>query len=224
MQKKQRIFLGSACLVVLIIFIIWTLLVANGVLQSLDESIVEAIVSFRGEKGGFWYWLTRITTELGFIYVMVPLFIALFIIFRLDLKSVGIAAGTGCTYIVNSIVKKIVCRPRPLEIYHWMSEHSFSFPSGHTCTSTFLYGFMAYLVLTSNLDKKKKNIFGSILIFIIPYIGFTRMILSVHYFSDVIGGMLLGSLMICFAIFVYEELRAKNFNFLRPFIDRKIKR
>ena len=224
MSNKKKFILGGLALSTLIIFIIWAVLVSNGVTQALDDAIVEAVVNFRGEKGGFWYWLTRITTEFGDKLIIIGSILVCLIVFRVDLKSLSMGLGAGSVHLINSAVKKIVNRERPLEIYHWMSESSKSFPSGHTINSTFLYGFIAYLILTSNLKNKIKYPLAGAFIFVIPWVGFTRIVLSVHYFSDVIGGMLFGSFILISIILIYETLKSKGIDGFRPLIDKKLKK
>lgn len=222
MDNKKRIILGGIALGFVALFIVWTLLVINGVTQKFDNSVVEAVVGFRGEKGGFWYWLVRITTELGNKYFIIAFLLVILVLQKLDLRSFVISIGAGTNYIIYALIKKVVGRARPLEIFQWMYESSLSYPSGHTANSTFVFGFSAYLILTSKLEKKYKIIISSILLFIIPWIGFTRIVLSVHYFSDVIGGLFLGIAVISCAIFILEEFSARGYNGLRNFVDKKL--
>ena len=56
------------------------------------------------------------------------------------------------------------------------------------------YGFLIYLIHNFVKNKKVKNILTIILIINILLIGFTRIYLGVHYFTDVVGGFLLGSI------------------------------
>ena len=61
------------------------------------------------------------------------------------------------------------------------------------------------------------------LIPILIYIS--RLMLSVHYFSDVIGGITNGLMFLTLSILIVEILEDKtNFNGLKPLIDKKLKR
>ncbi len=184
-------------------------------------SIVESIVSFRGEKGGSVYWLCRLLTELGFVYVIVAIIIVILIIRKVDLKSIFLGLGVLTTYIVNMIVKVIVRRERPPLEYRWMSESSMSYPSSHTMCTTFFYGFLAYILLTSNLPKKVKYPLVSLCGIIIPVVATTRLILSVHYFSDVIGGFIFGLALLFGAILLYEFLFNKGYDGFKKLILKK---
>lgn len=223
----RKIFTRNAILaflsaILLIFFIIWSVLVNAGKLDWLDNKIVEGVIGFRGEKGGFWYWLCRITTEFGFVYIIVAVIILFLVLRKADLKSILLGLGVGMTYIINMIVKLIIRRERPAEEYRWMVEHSMSYPSSHTMCTTFFYGFITYIVLTSNLNKRVKIAISTIAIAIIPWVGFTRIVLSVHYFSDVIGGLVFGITLLFAAIPLYEHFHNKGYDGFKNKIEAKL--
>ncbi len=64
-------------------------------------------------------------------------------------------------------------------------ESSPSFPSGHTQGAMVAWGYMAY--------SFKKVWFWVLAILMIALIGFSRMVLGVHYPQDVIGGLIVGA-------------------------------
>ncbi|MFH1482250.1 MAG: phosphatase PAP2 family protein [Patescibacteria group bacterium] len=92
---------------------------------------------------------------------------------------------------------------------------SFSFPSGHAVISMVFYGFLTYVFL-----KNIKKIYYKISIFfvglfIILIVGFSRLYLGVHYFSDVFVGYFIGILWLIFSIsllnaYIIESKNKKN--------------
>lgn len=208
--------------ILLVLFTVWSILVVNDIVDPMDEAIVEAIVSFRGEKGGFWYWLVRTTTEFAYIFVVIPIALVVIILYKGNLRSLSLAGGMGVMKVTNSVVKKMICRERPNPLYHWMTENSYSYPSGHTTSAVVCYGLLAYIIYRSNLKKSLKYSLIGIQCFIILWVGFTRMVLSVHFFSDIIGGLLSGSLLVVLVIALCEFLESKGFDGL-PTIITKIK-
>lgn len=101
------------------------------------------------------------------------------------LAGLGVAAG------LNSLIKKLIRRPRP-GIVHLISESGFSFPSGHSASSMMFYGFLIYLVQKRCKKEKVKMSLSIMLASIILAIGASRIYLGVHYASDVIGGFAFG--------------------------------
>lgn len=202
----------------LVLFIVWSSLVHFKHLNSLDNAILNSVVNFRGEKGGFIYYLTRILTELGFVYVILLIIIAFLIKTKGDLKSMFLSLGVLTTYLVNMIVKIIITRQRPPLEFRWMSESSYSYPSSHTMCSTFFYGFIAYLIMRSSLKKSHKIILSTISVLIVLVVAFTRVILAVHYFSDVVGGFLFGISLLAASILLYEFMNQKGFKGLKKYL------
>lgn len=67
-----------------------------------------------------------------------------------------------------------------------------SFPSGHTTAATAVYGFLAYAIardLPTARQRFEVSFWTAALVLVI---GFSRMFLSVHFFSDVLSGLLVG--------------------------------
>lgn len=105
--------------------------------------------------------------------------------------------------IFEFILKRIIQRPRPLSGVY--PEGSFSFPSGHAVVVIGFFGFLMYLAL-KNIKKRKDRaavwIFGALVILLV---GFSRLYLGVHYFSDVIGGYLLGAIWLAIGIYIHQK-------------------
>ncbi|HHD57260.1 MAG TPA: phosphatase PAP2 family protein, partial [Desulfobulbaceae bacterium] len=106
-------------------------------------------------------------------------------------------------------------RPRPAEAVFY--EHSYSFPSGHATIAVAFYGFLGYLAVrhTSNWQTKVKLFFFTIIV--IGLLGLSRIMVGVHYLSDVWGGYLVGTLWLIIAVSLTEWLVAqKNLRFHTP--------
>ena len=89
------------------------------------------------------------------------------------------------------VVKEVVERPRP-PWPHLVAATGYSFPSGHTTTSTVTYGLLAVVAWRSRLPvvARRVAVFAGVLL---PFlVGLSRIALGVHYPSDVLGGWLAG--------------------------------
>jgi undecaprenyl-diphosphatase len=107
--------------------------------------------------------------------------------------------GGAFIYMAKEIVKK--ARPEnALAI-----ETSPSFPSGHALISLIFFGFLIFIVLNSLKSKAYKPIISIALIVLILLIGISRLILNVHFFSDVLGGWLLGLFILFASISIKQQ-------------------
>lgn len=89
--------------------------------------------------------------------------------------------------------------PRPKGLA-WYEEISYSFPSGHATVAMAYYGILFYLLLMmcrSHFQRMAVAVTG---VGFILFMGFSRIYLGVHYFSDVIGGFAIGLVWLLFSI------------------------
>jgi undecaprenyl-diphosphatase len=104
--------------------------------------------------------------------------------------------------LLNLLGKLFFHRVRPIAALY--TEGSFSFPSGHATMAVAFYGFIVYII-SRHVKRKSKKInivFWGLLV--ILAIGFSRLYLGVHYWSDVWGGYLLGLLWLIIGISISE--------------------
>ena len=79
-----------------------------------------------------------------------------------------------------------------------------SFPSGHVLRTVFVYGLLAYL--SSRLGLGRSWGLRVLAIVVIGAVAVDRLYLEVHWFSDVVGGLLLGGIGLLAAM-LWLELR-----------------
>ena len=130
-----------------------------------------------------------VLTNFGDFYIPLIIIICIFIFIKNKKYFYILVSGYTFSGIIVYISKTIIQRPRPLEALIDIPR-SFSFPSGHTLTSIVFYITLWYL-LTCKATNKVKTITFIITLLIVILIGMSRIYLGVHYFSDVIGGIIL---------------------------------
>lgn len=110
--------------------------------------------------------------------------------------------------LLNLLLKALIHRPRPEMILYFA--HGYSFPSGHAMVSLVAYGFLTYLLCLQNRSWKPRTalIWGCGILVIL--IGFSRIYLGVHYFSDVIAGFAAGGVWLSTCITATELVRKKR--------------
>ncbi|HEU5482496.1 MAG TPA: phosphatase PAP2 family protein [Sphingomicrobium sp.] len=94
-------------------------------------------------------------------------------------------------------------RLRPEELDHLVPVSSASFPSAHAANSMIVYLTIA-LVLTAGLPRSRLAAGGAIALSLL--VGLSRVILGVHYPSDVVGGWAFGLLWVLLALPLAERL------------------
>lgn len=92
-------------------------------------------------------------------------------------------AGNGA---LNEVLKKFFSRERPAFEVPFLVEANYSFPSGHAMTSILVYGLLAYVV-SREFPKHRTGLLMSVT-WLGAFIGTSRMVLGVHYPSDVLAG------------------------------------
>ena len=110
--------------------------------------------------------------------------------------------------LLNLVLKGLFQRPRPLHS-EILSSQSWSFPSGHAMASLVAYGMLVYLltVLVPGLGRRRLAIVAGCAALLILAIGWSRIYLGVHHFSDVIGGYAAGTLWLSACISGLEVAR-----------------
>ena len=111
--------------------------------------------------------------------------------------------------LVNQVIKHIIRRPRP-NVLRLVEESGYSFPSGHSMVSMAFYGIIIYLVYKNVSNKYLKWILIILLSLLILSIGFSRIYVGVHYFTDVVGGFFLALAYLIVYIYIYNKKVIKN--------------
>lgn len=177
-------------------FIIILLIVSFIVIK--NSSIYKYIVNFDYKVIEFFGNINdkRLTTSMSFItnfgdwYIPILIIVCIFLIIKNKWYFYTLSSSYLLSGIVVFITKILVARPRPLEALIKIPS-SYSFPSGHTLTSLIFYMTLFYL-MTEKSNKLIRITFGLLFCFLIVVVGFSRVCLGVHFFSDVVGGFILG--------------------------------
>ncbi len=110
-------------------------------------------------------------------------------------KAIFIFFSAGFGGLILFIIKYTVQRVRPLpEVFS-----GYSFPSGH---STIIVVFFLSLLFIIN----KKEILSMLATFAIIAVPISRVVLGAHFLSDVVAGLLLGSIVVDFMKVYYKKI------------------
>ena len=94
--------------------------------------------------------------------------------------------------IFVTVLKYVIHRPRPIEASPALE--AFSFPSGHATMSALTFGVVAVLV-SHSMGRWGRSIVISTCGIMVIAIAYSRVYLGVHWLSDVLGGLLFGTIM-----------------------------
>ena len=141
-------------------------------------------------------WLTPVMqgiTMLGDHGIFVSIIALIFLCFR-KTRKVGVIAACGLisSYIVNNLLlKNLVARTRPydaIEGLHYLTQkpHDPSFPSGHSAIV-----FVLAVIMFRRFPKK----IGISALVLATLVSFSRLYLGVHYPTDVLAGVISGSVL-----------------------------
>ncbi len=189
-SKSKKNYRRYLFLIPLVLFIADYLLIVNGWMKIIDQFVFESLRFFASDQ------LTeifKIITNLGSFW---GILIVIFLVFLVNRKVSYICLGASIIQTsLNRVIKAIVRRPRP-NVDVFIRESNFSFPSGHAMAITCLYGLLIYYLYKSEIRYRKLLIVICVLIIVL--VSLSRVYLGVHYFSDIIGGILLSSSLVLY--------------------------
>ena len=154
-------------------------------------SVVKA-VTWLGSDGVLW-------TVIGVAAV------ALAIRRRWRLAIYLLVAGAGAL-ILDPVLKSLVGRLRPVVAHPVAYGGGDSFPSGHSLGSIVCYGAL-FLVFLPATRGRWRRVFIAVIATLIALIGISRILLGVHFISDVLGGWALGITWLGITAFAFELTR-----------------
>ncbi|HET9445700.1 MAG TPA: phosphatase PAP2 family protein [Steroidobacteraceae bacterium] len=150
-----------------------------------------------------------IITHLGDVRVLFAIGLVVFAVLaarRLKLLAAAWVVTTLSGGLLNRILKSIFERTRPLHDHGLTVAEGWSFPSGHASGSMLIYGLLAYVVVRSSPPAWHIPValVGAALII---FVGTSRVLLQVHYLSDVLAGYAWAAAWIAICIATLETVR-----------------
>jgi undecaprenyl-diphosphatase len=116
------------------------------------------------------------------------------------------------TALLNLGLKHTFNRDRPDFRDPIIDERTHSFPSGHSMGAIIAYGLLAYFLLLVLSDRRERIAVVLVAVAMTLLVGFSRIYLGAHYFSDVVGGYAVGGawLSVCIASVEVARRRANT--------------
>jgi undecaprenyl-diphosphatase len=160
-------------------------------------------------------WLDKVMLAISFFgelpYSLLSVVIVAAIFYWQKYKREGIFISTVLlSGLIILGIKNIINRPRPTAFYVRLVEvNRFqSYPSGHVLSYTLFFGFLIILMYhLKSIPKTTRNIITYLSAFLVVTIAPSRIYLGAHWFTDTVGGFLLG--LICLFPLCYFYFRKK---------------
>ena len=117
-----------------------------------------------------------------------------------------LAVGVGAAIMEG--LKWLFARSRPDDPVYQATGHSF--PSGHAFAAVTFYGFLIYLVWRMVRQDAVRLVATAGLVMLIVGVGVSRVLLRVHWASDVAGGLTVGLAWLVCSLVLTRALRASR--------------
>lgn len=166
--------------------------VLNSLMESIERPFLTRLSVFI--DGAFDPWL------LVFLGVLVS---GYFFYKKLWKKGFVVAGLFIFLGILVLFFKEIIARERPANFL--IEAAGYSFPSGHVAISVLFFGVLAYLI-SLRKSVAVKMCFCLSFILLVLLVGFSRVYLRVHWFSDVLFGFVLGGAVLITGIAILQKM------------------
>ena len=184
--------------------------VEGGRLSSRDQGLSEWVAASMPASAE---WVARVLSWLGG-WVGVTVVAALVFVWlarrgevALGVLLVAVALGGQ---LLNSVTKAGYDRPRPTAGSPIDVPSSTSFPSGHAMTGIAVFGLLG-LVLARELSSRRARLAAVVAGFAVgALIGASRVVLNVHFLTDVLAGAALGLAWLATCLLAYGLVDARR--------------
>ena len=191
-MKKRLIILLS-------LFVILTICVLSGVTEVIDYNIYNILST---NEITFLTAFSNVVTSFASSQAIIIITLILIFLLNTNHERIFVIINTLISAGIIILSKNIFLRERPLIGSELLS--SYSFPSGHSLIATTYYVFLIYLLRRSKCKEEYKVIGTTLLSTLIVLICLSRIFLSVHYVTDVIGGVILGLIILLVLIYFFD--------------------
>ena len=151
-------------------------------------------------------WLDPIMTFITYLAnggaLWIGICVLLLILKKTRTTGLVCSCSLAATFLINNIIlKNVIARTRPYEAVERLNriigaQSDYSFPSGHSGAS-----FAVAVVMFMEMPKK----YGVPALIVAVLIAFSRLYVGVHYPSDVIAGVLTGTIYAVITVTIYRK-------------------
>ncbi|MEE1943726.1 phosphatase PAP2 family protein [Pedobacter sp. KR3-3] len=215
MQYKRNLLL--TVLFVLIACFVWlSIFVAHHPIPKFDLEISLAVQKYHSDALDKIMLAISFFGELPYSLLSVIIVALIFYYYKYKREAFFIAQILFSGLLIL-VVKNYVNRPRPTEFYVRLVEiNRFqSFPSGHVLSYVLFFGFLIILMRhLKNIPQATRRVVTVISAFLVIMIAPSRIYLGAHWFTDTLGGFILG--LICLFPLCWLYFKKRNGDKAKP--------
>jgi membrane-associated phospholipid phosphatase len=179
----------------------------NASLQRIDGSIHDWAVSERTSGATtFFTVMTIIGGPVGLAVLLTIVGIILAIRRRWSWLIYLAVTFTG-GWLLDLELKRYFARARPVAAEMLRRANGYSFPSGHALGSAVAFGALAYLAFRAIRSWPVKTAVIALLYTLVASVALSRVYLGVHWISDVLAGVTVGTVWVTTTTVAYETAR-----------------
>jgi undecaprenyl-diphosphatase len=204
-QKRSPIIRWIVLAVFVLCFAADLMLILTDRIGFLDEPV---FIAFQNIRDRFVTAIAKGITFCANTSTIAGMCVVLLILPTRSRFGIPLSLVAGISAAGHHLIKEIVQRTRPDDVYHLVTATGFSFPSGHSNAGLVFYLFLMVLLRRYLIINDYKSVAHLITVFfpiLVVAIGVSRVYLGVHYPSDVLGGWLLGGVLIIIFMTIYDK-------------------
>ncbi|WP_129111087.1 phosphatase PAP2 family protein [Bacillus toyonensis] len=205
MKKKLHQYEVMCIILLLTVFSIIAWRVHAGGVTVMDTYVRGLVKGLQTESSlTFFSYFTKLGSAIGIVTILI---ISLLVFWQKRYYAAMIVYPMGIliTHLVNKGIKEIVKRERP-SLNEALDALGYSFPSGHAMLSIMTFGFLAYIIAANLKSVTGKYVITILMGILIVSIGLSRVILNVHYPTDILAGYCVGGILLIIAIYYHRLL------------------
>lgn len=209
---KRKWLLGYVA-VATALFALLTWIVSQMPVLPLDAPILHALQSFRSPALDVFMQAVGAPGSPPQTLVLNALLVLIVFACKMIPEGITLLVFVPLYGTVSTVVRFALNRPRPsadlFYVFDTAKDRGQSFPSGHTGNFIVICGFFIFVALTLLPSSWHRNLLIALYALYMVLMPVSRMYVADHWPSDVLGGILLGTVFLVLMILFYERVRAR---------------
>jgi len=205
-RGRAAFFMAGTCAALALFLVLAFAIESEGAVVAFDRALAASLSMSMSTP---LLWLLSWFTYLGDRKFLtgISVLMTLFLLWRGDWRlALVCAVATGVGGALNWLLKHAFQRVRPEHDHGYASVAGWSFPSGHSSAAMAVYGMACYLLW--RLAPPAWRLPGiALLAALIMAIGLSRILLQVHFASDVLAGFAVSLAWLALCVAVAQRLR-----------------